>query len=126
MNKPENPYKENTISGRLYNEDWSDKTKRQIADILHTNEKYISNCMSEIKSETGYCVPYIRLNNGCRGQRNEQDVHSLPVYVKKAQETETRRKTEIRRSCDTCGNIECSQSGHAVCWTKCKNWIPHS
>lgn len=60
--KTKNPYKERTMIWALYEEDYSDLTASQIADVFGTTKEYVNQAMRRIKRETGYVVPYVRLS----------------------------------------------------------------
>lgn len=58
VNKPlNNPYKPGTILYRLFEEDFSDKTIKEIADEVNSLPHYISCALNRIQDETGYRVP---------------------------------------------------------------------
>lgn len=58
MSKIECPYRPRTLIWALYNEDFSDLTVAQIAEVFDTTPAYIRNAIIRIKRETGYIVPY--------------------------------------------------------------------
>lgn len=58
MDKPKNPYKSGTAIYRLMDEDWSEMTRYEIAEALHTSSRTVACALTKIKDETGYCVPH--------------------------------------------------------------------
>lgn len=53
MNKPENPFKPRSMIWALLEEDWSDLTVRQIAEVFGTTEESIYKSMQRIQKVTG-------------------------------------------------------------------------
>jgi hypothetical protein len=62
MQKPENPFRPRSNIWALMEEDWSDLTASQIAEVLDTTTEHIYSTMRRITRETGYRVPYKRRN----------------------------------------------------------------
>lgn len=52
------PFKKGTIAWALVNEDFSDLTLAQIAEVFGTNEKYIAAVMKGVYQKTGIRVKY--------------------------------------------------------------------
>lgn len=55
-------YKERSMMWALCNEDFSDLTREQIAEVFDTGIGYVSCAISRIKKETGYIVKYKKLD----------------------------------------------------------------
>lgn len=64
MAKDCNPFKARSISWALMEEDFSDLTLEQIAEIFNTNHYSISEIIRRIYRKTGYEVPYINTRKG--------------------------------------------------------------
>lgn len=62
MGKPRNPYPPRSMIWALMAEDWSDLTAEQIAEVFNVSRSYVYAQIRQIRRETGYCVPYVRLN----------------------------------------------------------------
>ena len=58
MVKPENPYEKGTLSWNLMEDDWSDLTVRQIAEVLDIQPSSIYCALKRIQKRTGYAVPH--------------------------------------------------------------------
>lgn len=58
MNKTECPYRPRSVLWALYNEDFSDLTVPQIAEVFDTTSAYIFNLIRKIRLDTGYVVPH--------------------------------------------------------------------
>ena len=58
MVKPENPYEKGTLSWSLMEDDWSDLTVRQIAEVLDVMPGSIYCALKRIQRRTGYAVPH--------------------------------------------------------------------
>lgn len=69
MEKPENPFRKNTLVWSVMEGDWEDRTIAQIAEVLDTDVEYIRDLIKKIKKKTGYAVPYVKLAPGRK--RNE-------------------------------------------------------
>ena len=66
------PYKKGTLAYNLMVDDWSDLTAAQIAEVLDVPYTSILSVTSKIRRETGYIVPYVRLQtNGKPLVQNE-------------------------------------------------------
>lgn len=65
---PKNPYKPGTIKAALYEEDFSDLTIPQIAEVFGTNERTVYHTIYRIKKETGKIVQ-------CRRYAYESEDH---------------------------------------------------
>lgn len=57
--KKPNPYRKGTMIWALYEEDWSDLTIEQIAEVFSSTEKTVSFTMRKITKQTGYRVPHM-------------------------------------------------------------------
>lgn len=55
--KPPNPYRKGSIIWALYEEDWSDLTINQIAEVLGASYGVIASQLRKIRQDTGYMVP---------------------------------------------------------------------
>lgn len=68
LQKPkENPFKPRSMRWALIEEDWSDLTVRQIAEVFGTKEPVIYAAMRVIHRKTGYWVPHVRAEKaGCK------------------------------------------------------------
>lgn len=60
MEKPVNPYKHRSLTWALLEEDWSDLTANEIAEVFGTSRSTIYSCIRRIRVETGYEVQYVR------------------------------------------------------------------
>lgn len=58
MDKPVNPFVPRSMRWALMEEDWSDLTVRQIAEVFDTSIESVKASMSAIKRKTGYIVQY--------------------------------------------------------------------
>lgn len=58
MEKPENPFTPRTMIWALFEEDWSDLTLHQIAEVFDTSIVSVKATINSIKKRTGYTVPY--------------------------------------------------------------------
>lgn len=60
--KPANPYskEQDIILWSVFEGDWEDLPRDEIAWTLGTSESKISACFAKIKRETGYDVPRVR------------------------------------------------------------------
>ena len=58
MSKVNNPFKPNTVAWKLLEDDWSDLTVRQIAEVLDVMSQTVYNAIRRVKKETGYEVPH--------------------------------------------------------------------
>lgn len=56
-----NPYRPRSMLWALVEEDFSDLTVRQIAEIFDTDERVIYQAMTRIKKETGLRIKYLRI-----------------------------------------------------------------
>lgn len=68
LQKPkENPFRTRSMRWALIEEDWSDLTVHQIAEVFGTNDPVVYAAMRVIHKKTGYWVPYVRLKKaGCK------------------------------------------------------------
>lgn len=68
LQKPkENPFKPRSMRWALIEEDWSDLTVHQIAEVFATKETVIYSAMRVIHKKTGYWVPHMRAEKaGCK------------------------------------------------------------
>lgn len=57
------PYKSRTMRWALMNEDFSDLTVKQIAEVFNTSTPVVYAAISQIKVQTGYKVPYVRVRS---------------------------------------------------------------
>lgn len=57
-----NPYRPKSMIWALMEEDWSDLTAEQIAEVFGTRKENIRRTIYLIKKQTGYEVPYIHLD----------------------------------------------------------------
>ncbi len=64
MDVYENPFKKRSISWALMEEDFSDLTLEEIAEIFGTNHYSIAETIRHIYRKTGYKVPYVNTRNG--------------------------------------------------------------
>lgn len=58
MDKPKNPFRVKTMLWALMEEDWSDLTVAQIAEVFDTTYLSVNSALVRIKNETGYVVPH--------------------------------------------------------------------
>lgn len=56
--KKPNPFRSRTMIWALYEEDWSDLTVHQIAEVFGTSDSYVYAAIRRIRRLTGYRVPY--------------------------------------------------------------------
>ena len=61
--KGPNPFRPRTMVWALYEEDWSDLTVHQIAEVFASSDSTIYAAMRLIKRKTGYRVPHVRLSS---------------------------------------------------------------
>lgn len=61
--KGPNPFRPRTMVWALYEEDWSDLTVHQIAEVFASSDESIYAAMLLIKRKTGYMVPHVRLSS---------------------------------------------------------------
>lgn len=54
-------YKPRTMLWALVNEDFSDLTVKQIAEVFGTSAHHVYVSIKRIEEQTGYKVPYIRV-----------------------------------------------------------------
>lgn len=54
--KPYNPYPYRSIRWALMEEDWSDLTYKEIAEVFDTTTQSIQSAVASIKKKTGYTV----------------------------------------------------------------------
>lgn len=64
MAEYKNPFKARSMSWALMEEDFSDLTLEQIAEVFSTNHYSISETIRRIYRMTGYKVPYINTRRG--------------------------------------------------------------
>lgn len=62
--KPKNPFRPKSMSWALYEEDWSDLTIKQIAEVFEKTPEQIYTLVTKIKRVTGYSVPYVHIKPG--------------------------------------------------------------
>lgn len=58
MAKVNNPFKPSTVAWKLLEDDWSDLTVRQIAEVLDVQPDTVHRAIRAIRKETGYEVPH--------------------------------------------------------------------
>lgn len=56
-----NPYRPRSMLWALIEEDFSDLTVQQIAEVFDTSDKVVYQAMARIKKETGTRVKYLRI-----------------------------------------------------------------
>lgn len=61
--KGPNPFRPRTMVWALYEEDWSDLTVHQIAEVFASSDESVYAAMHLIKRKTGYMVPHVRLSS---------------------------------------------------------------
>lgn len=61
--KGPNPFRPRTMVWALYEEDWSDLTVHQIAEVFASSDESVYAAMRLIKRKTGYMVPHVRLSS---------------------------------------------------------------
>ena len=61
--KGPNPFRPRTMVWALYEEDWSDLTVHQIAEVFASSDESIYAAMRLIKRKTGHMVPHARLSS---------------------------------------------------------------
>lgn len=61
--KGPNPFRPRTMVWALYEEDWSDLTVHQIAEVFASSDESVYVAMRLIKRKTGYMVPHVRLSS---------------------------------------------------------------
>lgn len=57
MKKPANPYKRGTLGWKVFEGDWADLTRQEIAYVLDTDAHIVSVYFWLIKQDTGWEVP---------------------------------------------------------------------
>lgn len=123
MDKPENPYRKDSILWRLFEGDWSGKTLEQIAAELFVEEHSLYSLMSTIKSKTGYRVAYIKVPRDSSARANRTSMKKpwikLPPSYRPA-------KKGVPQNCDTRDNVDCIMYARrkAVAFRHCSGWIP--
>lgn len=65
-----NPYRPKTMKWALIEEDWSDLSMKQIAEVFGSTYASVQRTIVNIKKETGYEVPYRKRKAG-RPKLNE-------------------------------------------------------
>lgn len=60
--KGPNPFRPRTMVWALYEEDWSDLTVHQIAEVFSTMPETVYAAIRVIRKKTGYSVPYVHLS----------------------------------------------------------------
>lgn len=70
MEKKPNPFAYRSMAWALYEEDWSDLTLEQIAEVFDSTKASVINCTNRIYKMTGYRVPYTRAH-----RRRKSDEH---------------------------------------------------
>lgn len=70
-NKPKNPYPPRSIKWALMEEDWSDLTVSQIAEVFgeEAEPRTIRRYIASIEHRTGYVVPFKRCPAGRKRKR---------------------------------------------------------
>lgn len=63
MEQAHNPYKPRSMLWALMEEDFSDLTIKQIAEVFDTGAQTVYTALSRIKHDTGYTVPYKHIRN---------------------------------------------------------------
>lgn len=63
MEQARNPYKPRSMMWALMEEDFSDLTIKQIAEVFDTEPPTVYSSITRIKRETGYEVPYKHIRN---------------------------------------------------------------
>lgn len=58
VDKPENPFKPRSMIWALMEEDWSDLTVRQVAEVFDTTAETVYKSVRRIKQVTGYKVVF--------------------------------------------------------------------
>ena len=69
----------------MHNEDFSDLTVAQIADVFSTHTSYIYDIMRKIEKETGKKVPYnrqVKYCNESQGRDGMKTIKSLLLEIK--------------------------------------------
>lgn len=61
--KGPNQFRPRTMVWALYEEDWSDLTVHQIAEVFASSDESVYAAMYLIKRKTGYMVPHVRLSS---------------------------------------------------------------
>ena len=61
--KGPNPFRPRTMIWALYEEDWSDLSVLQIAEVFNTSPETVHAAIYKIKQITGYRVPHIILSS---------------------------------------------------------------
>ena len=60
--KGPNPFRPRTMVWALYEEDWSDLTVHQIAEVFSTSPETVYAAIRKVKQVTGYRVPHVALS----------------------------------------------------------------
>lgn len=60
--KGPNPFRPRTMIWALYEEDWSDLTVPQIAEVFSTSPETVHSAISKVKQVTDYRVPHVALS----------------------------------------------------------------
>ena len=91
MGKPENPFTPRSMIWALMEEDWSDLTLRQIAEVFDSSAMSVKASIAVIKKKTGYSVPYTQAHSGVpkgrsTGPRSELGRQHIQEGVKRREE----------------------------------------
>lgn len=94
MSKPENPFTPRSMVWALMEEDWSDLTLQQIAEVFDSSVMSVKASIKVIKKKTGYSVSYTKVpsgvpKGGSTGPRSELGRQHI--------QEEARRRAEKRR-----------------------------
>lgn len=65
--KGPNPFRPRTMVWALYEEDWSDLTVPQIAEVFATSDATVYAAIRKVKQVTGYKVPHVAAKPFGRG-----------------------------------------------------------
>lgn len=60
--KGPNPFRPRTMVWALYEEDWSDLSVPQIAEVFSTSPETVYVTIHKVKQVTGYRVPHVALS----------------------------------------------------------------
>lgn len=60
--KGPNPFRPRTMVWALYEEDWSDLTVHQIAEVFASSDESVYAAIRKVKQVTGYRVPHVALS----------------------------------------------------------------
>ena len=66
--KPENPFRKGSMCWALMEEDWSDLTVKQVAEVFGVGTGTVEAALTRIRRKTGYEVPLVRTRKGKKAE----------------------------------------------------------